>query len=92
MQVATAAAVRRGFCSAGAAEKRRKVVLVAAYNGAGFQGSYGVAASPASTVDKALWDAAGAAERLTHKDRERGLPAPQATQQCGVGQAAQTKG
>jgi len=56
--------------------KRRKVLLVGAFNGGDFYGSYASPDSEVRTVDSELWAAAAAAGRHTHNNAALEISAP----------------
>ncbi len=67
----------RQLCTiAGQALKRRKVILVGAFNGSDFYGSYASPDSSVRTVDSALWGAAAAAGRHTHNNAALEMSSP----------------
>ena len=69
----------RGLSTAPAATlKRRKVLLVGAFNGSDFFGSYASPDSRVRTVDSELWAAAAACGRHTHNNTALEMSAPPA--------------
>lgn len=66
------------WLSSASSLKRRKVLLVGAFNGSDFYGSYASAESEVRTVDSELWAAAAACGRHTHNNAALEMSAPPA--------------